>query len=312
MESTIISLEALKPFFAQPSVASKVILKPDDIKLGEGKGSIRRIFEGDVTFDEFEKKALAEYKKYLEDQKEMLSPFWTDPRILRFLQASQFNHELATKWIRGHTEFRKSFPPPVLLTGVEEFLQSGCFYLNGRDRSFRPIIVIVQRRLFQKKIDPDVVIQAFMLLLKAVEDNMFIPGKIENWIIILDLKDSGITNFPLTYVRTLMEHKLNTYRGNLHSTYAVNAGLSVYIPWNILKHFLPENTRRKIMFTKSNIPEKLFESTSRNQIEQQFGGTLPDRMADFWPPKLPEFDMNEANISRLDLDDFLNAKANGR
>jgi hypothetical protein len=79
--------------------------------------------------------------------------------------------------------------------------------------------------------------------------------------------------------------------------YIVNTPSALWIPWRVIKGFLPEHTIRKINFVKEPVAEQLFTHTPRDQIEKQFGGSRQDLVDNFWPPQLPEPNLMEANLT---------------
>jgi len=69
-------------------------------------------------------------------------------------------------------------------------------YISGRDNQYRPIIVI---NLTQVKFDHnsvDAFINALCYALSIAQEYYFVPGKVENWIIMIDTTGCGLLNFP--------------------------------------------------------------------------------------------------------------------
>lgn len=74
-------------------------------------------------------------------------------------------------------------------------------YVYGRDRNFRPIINIRPRiianfnvelsyltHFIQPKIEAEDAITACTFMMEYVRENFFLPGQIENWVIVMDLE----------------------------------------------------------------------------------------------------------------------------
>ena len=80
----------------------------------------------------------------------------------------------------------------------------------------------------------------------------------ENWVILLDLNKIGISALPISILKNLIKYLSSNYRGRMYTTYILNASNSIFIPWNIAKGFLEENTIKKIKFSKSHQNEELF------------------------------------------------------
>ena len=65
------------------------------------------------------------------------------------------------------------------------------FYVCGRDKNFRPILVFNAKRIDMKDFEKS--FKATILVHEAVIKNMFLPGQVESWNIIYDLGNMGVT-----------------------------------------------------------------------------------------------------------------------
>ncbi len=88
----------------------------------------------------------------------------------------------------------------------------------------------------------------FEFILKYI----MLPGQIENWVVLLDLNSIGISSLPLTALKTIMGYLSVNYRSRMFATYVLNTPGSIFVPWNVVKSFLDENTIKKISFSKNN------------------------------------------------------------
>ena len=114
---------------------------------------------------------------------------------------------------------------------------------------------------------------------------MMLSGKIENWVIILNLNKIGVTSLPIHALKEIMGFLSSNFRSRLFVMYIINAPSSIVIPWNIAKSFLEENTVQKINISKSAELKKFFLHVNKNQVESQFGG-FSNNVVQFWPPKV--------------------------
>ena len=79
-----------------------------------------------------------------------------------------------------------------------EILNSGFYNCYGRDHEFKPIL-IVQPYIYQTKLknhSPNDLMRASIFLCEYVKNNLLIPGQIENWNMIVNLKGTSITSIP--------------------------------------------------------------------------------------------------------------------
>jgi hypothetical protein len=73
--------------------------------------------------------------------------------------------------------------------------------LAGRDNYFRPIILISIGNLEKKKRSEkqiDDFIEALTFIFRTTREYMMLPYHIENWIVMIDINNKGVLNFPLS------------------------------------------------------------------------------------------------------------------
>jgi len=75
-------------------------------------------------------------------------------------------------------------------------LNKGFAYVYKRDRAFRPIMYINVNKVKKLKTDVDTLVQLSTYMLQFIITRALIPGKVENWISIVDMKGVGITEIP--------------------------------------------------------------------------------------------------------------------
>lgn len=107
--------------------------------------------------------------------------------------------------------------------------------------------------------------------------NMFLPGQVENWIIIYDLGGMGISEIPMSAIKSTTSKMGDNYGGKLFKMFTVNAPGTIYFTWKVVSAFLDEVTVEKIKISKSNTEKSLFDNIDPSQVEQKYGGTQPNR-----------------------------------
>lgn len=79
---------------------------------------------------------------------------------------------------------------------VIESQDKGIIYIAGRDRKMRPSIVFQCGLIDSKTIK----VQDFLVALNTVfmiaQQYLFYPGHVENWLILIDTNEIGITSLP--------------------------------------------------------------------------------------------------------------------
>ena len=75
------------------------------------------------------------------------------------------------------------------------------------------------------------------------------------------------------------------YRGRMFAAYILNTSSGISFFWKMAQSYLSENTVKKINFSDTAYSDKLFTHTHPSQIEQRFGGAMPNISAGFFPPR---------------------------
>jgi hypothetical protein len=111
--------------------------------------------------------------------------------------------------------------------------------------------------------------------------NMFLPGQIENWIVIYDLGKMGITDIPINACKQIMKTLSSNYGGRLYKLFAVNVPKAGWLTWKLASTVLDDATVDKISLDTDIVIPKLFQLCDKSQVEQKFGGTQPNR-TQYW------------------------------
>jgi len=70
-------------------------------------------------------------------------PSFVERDWLKWIQASFYDADKAAEKLIKHIEWLTAIPPePHLTTQTMRLLQSGCFYIYGRDKFYRPCFVM--------------------------------------------------------------------------------------------------------------------------------------------------------------------------
>lgn len=84
-----------------------------------------------------------------------------------------------------------------------EELNKGYAYVYKRDRKMRPICYINMDKLKRVKTDHETLSNMSTYMTQFVISRALIPGKIENWITIIDFKNIGVTEVPAKLIKAL-------------------------------------------------------------------------------------------------------------
>ena len=76
------------------------------------------------------------------------------------------------------------------------------------------------------------------------------------------------------------------FRGCLFRCFGVNCPWIVRSLWVVAKPMLSEFTLQKILILGANHKEDLLKTISEDCLEEKFGGKLPNKTDNFFPPEL--------------------------
>jgi glutaredoxin len=257
--------------------------------------STRRIFEGGQEFICYEKTKLEEFdneiikfNKISKKKKISFPEYWENYNTMRFLQAAGYNIAKTIEFLIEHFEWRCLNLPPVINDKSMQILNTGFLYLHGRDHKFRPIIHIKPSIItkYQKFFDFEDWNLATIYLLEYTINNLFLPGQIENWDIICDLKDCSVTSLPNDF-KKILGILQNNYRCRLFRMFIINVGSFFNMMWGMIKKIIDSNTEKKIKILKSGNFKEIFEIINPSQIEIKYNGTAENINSYFFPPIFP-------------------------
>mmetsp|Transcript_36075 Transcript_36075/g.32461 ORF Transcript_36075/g.32461 Transcript_36075/m.32461 type:complete len:198 (+) Transcript_36075:455-1048(+) len=134
-----------------------------------------------------------------------------------------------------------------------------------------------------KKDSLDDFTNAMAFILSMVQKYCYVNYHVENWIFIVECKGAGITDFPKTAVKKMIEVTTINYQCNLEKMYIMNPSSTLKLLFDMFKGFLDSDTKSKISMIKEKNRGELKEYIPEDQLEAKYGGKLPDP-TQFWPP----------------------------
>lgn len=262
--------------------------------------TLRRIFEGNVNHTAYERLKVEELhneiEKYNSSKKgktdALIYPTdWKECYTQRFLQATGFNPPKTIEILLSHFSWRRDNMPPKITKKGMEVLNCGFIYFHGRDNRFRPIMTInvsMYLKLCKKFVYEDWECAVVYLLDYAIR-NLLIPGQVENWNLIIDLKDASVMNIP-NDLKKIIKLLQNNFRSRLFINFILNTGKFVSFLWGVVKKMIDPSTERKIKILKEPYLHQMFSFINPNQIEKKYGGKAENITSYFFPPVVPNND----------------------
>merc|ERR1711972_196341 len=171
---------------------------------------------------------------------------------------------------------------PIAEEDVLPDLNKGFIYWHGRDRKCRPCLVIRLERLGEMATDKERAVRTVMFTLEYALRFAMVPGRVENWVVIIDLANVMRTISPLRIgsmaataaaIGTTLE---KVYCGRMVWLKIVNmpGGLA-----RIVDGLIPTEKKDKVSFP-SDAAAELLEQMEPHQLESRYGGTAPDLAPD--------------------------------
>ncbi|KAG5281348.1 hypothetical protein AALO_G00071130 [Alosa alosa] len=218
-------------------------------------------------------------------------PSQSDHFLLRWLRARNFNVQKAEAMLRKHLEFRKHMKVDTITTDwrppevIEKHLSGG---MCGYDREGSPIWYDVIGPVDPKGLLLSASKQDFIkskvrdceMLQKECDLQSEKLGKnIESITMIYDLEGLGMRHLwkPAidTYTEVLTAFEDN-YPEGLKRLFVIKAPKIFPVAYNLVKHFLSEDTQRKIIVLGANWKEVLQRHIDPEELPAVYGGKLTD------------------------------------
>ncbi|XP_006640494.2 SEC14-like lipid binding 8 [Lepisosteus oculatus] len=243
---------------------------------------------GDLSSKQAE--ALAQFRENIQDILPKL-PAQHDHFLLRWLRARNFNVQKAEAMLRKHVEFRKHMKADTITTDwqppevIERYLSGG---MCGYDSEGSPIWYDVIGPVDPKGLLLSASKQDFLkskvrdceLLQKECQLQTEKMGKnVESITMIYDCEGLGLKHLwkpaieAYGEVLTMFE---DNYPEGLKRLFVIKAPKLFPVAYNLIKHFLSEDTRRKIVVLGANWQEVLRKHIDPDQLPACYGGNLTD------------------------------------
>ncbi|CAD8063213.1 unnamed protein product [Paramecium primaurelia] len=278
-QQVVLNFDYLRP---TQNLVDAIVHDAQYIKRKERSKSQRRIWEN-VPYDAYEKEKMADFMKIVTKNKIALPQNWTDSDTLKMVYCGKFKDKNYLKVLQSHLAWRaipNNFQPTDLNIA---FLQKGIVYTYGRDKQQRPIIIMNLELVNLKQFNEEVYINALSYYFGIIKKNCFVPGKIENWVFIMDTKKLGLSKFPFKAIQIATKTMQVNFCGCLDKLYLLNPSSSLSFSWKMVSAVADADTMEKVQMLKPNEYVKITERIAANQLEEQFGGTSPN-LTKFWPP----------------------------
>ncbi|XP_068613353.1 SEC14-like protein 2 [Brachionichthys hirsutus] len=214
-----------------------------------------------------------------------------DFMLLIWLRARNFNVQKSEAMLRTHLEFRKQMKVDTLVSEwrppevIEKYLCGG---MCGYDREGSPIwydiigpldpkgllLSASKQDLVKSKIRDCEVLQK-----ECVLQSQKLGRNVESVTMIYDVEGLGLKHLWKPAMETygeILQMFEDHYPGRMKRLFVIKAPKLYSVAYNLVKHFLCENTRQKIHILGANWQEVLLKHIDAEQLPAMYGGKRTD------------------------------------
>ena len=286
-------------YFFIPNLENQMIYYPSN-----PKRSLRLIFDKKDKEDYLphEKEYFTGFQKYFSENRIDLPEDWNESETRKCIQASNFDYKKTLEKMKACINYEV---PIKNYNDIKEILSSGLIYMHGLDCNYRPIICIIVSR-FVKIMDLYPIenfIFAIYFFINYLIKHIFIPGQVENWVMIADLSNVSFWK-PPTKILKIFNFLQNKYLCRLSSLYIYGMNYILSMCWKIVKKLIDERTAQKFNFIsgQDDINNLVLSKIHPSQLEKKFGGEADDvgEELDF-PFILPsnDYQIDDRNVDQI-------------
>ncbi|EAR86555.2 CRAL TRIO domain protein (macronuclear) [Tetrahymena thermophila SB210] len=272
------------PSYLRPP-ADYVNIKHEDkyILHGEGKKAGRKIYHN-TQFSAFEQQGIAQFKQVLEKDQEIKLPSdWTDVDNLKMCYSARFDMQKCIKQTKEHIAWRNDVDMHTIDEESKKLLESGFVYLLGRDKQYRPVVVLDCTKINVKKQGEKNVMRALCVLQDMIKKYMFVNYHIENWVFIIDTGGMGLFDLPINALKMIIGAMSINYCACMDKVFILNPSFGLNASWSVVSAMMDHESAEKITMLKKDKYPKILEKIPAEMLEQKFGGKVPN-VTQFWPP----------------------------
>ncbi|CXI65134.1 Sec14 protein, putative [Plasmodium berghei] len=256
------------------------LFEPCEEDIYDKNNNLRYIFHNTFIRTE-EEIMISEFKKYCKNKCLKINKSFFENECLRYLYSAQFDFSKAFDLIKNNYEFRLSDILPINERDIIEYINKGIMYWHGRDKKCRPIIII--NLLNIELLDIQKLTNLFFFCFEFFLKYLCIPGKVENYISLIDCSGISISKFPMSTFMRLLEIMNSKYRCRLFRMYIIDAPKIFKSFGKSFLNFAPSYMTKKLKILDGNYSSYLREEILETQLEKKYGGIQENKDNAYYP-----------------------------
>jgi len=207
----------------------------------------------------------------------------------RFLSRARGDAHKAIKLMKDTQEWRAQYfkDGPLDDKELAPDIGHGVIYFSGRDKNYRPVIIVRGKRIPEKWIKEkrtDLLIRVLVFCMEYMIRYMLIPGKVENLNVIFDFKGVSIGFSDIARLKEVYRVMSHHYLGRVFKFYICNLSPGLKTLTSMATALLTDRQKQKLCFL-DNVLE-LRQDFALHQLEEDLGGSRPLETK-FYPFNLP-------------------------
>ncbi|CAN1317914.1 Phosphatidylinositol transfer protein 3 [Linum perenne] len=203
-----------------------------------------------------------------------------DGMLRRFLRARDMDVEKASTMFLKYLKWKHSFLPngtsSITTSDISTDISHNKVFLQGTDRTGRPICVAFGGRHFQNKLSGGVdewkryVVFVIEKLCSSMEEGQ------EKFMAIGDLEGWGYANSDIRGYLAALHILQDYYPERLGKLFIVHVPYVFMAVWKVIYPFIDSNTKKKIVFVDNKkLKSTLLEDIDESQLPEIYGGKMP-------------------------------------
>ncbi|XP_059642525.1 uncharacterized protein LOC132284422 [Cornus florida] len=240
----------------------------------EGDEEAKKVMEYSNEINEEEQNKVRLMRAFVESQ-DPSSKEVDDLMIRRFLRARDLDIEKASSMFLKYIKWKQTFVPDGSISAAQisnEIAQNKMF-MQGLDKSGRPITVVFGGRHFHKKGGLDEFKRFVVFALDKLCSSM--PRGQEKFVVIGDLEGWGYSNSDIRAYLGALSILQDYYPERLGKLFIVHVPYIFMTVWKVVYPFIDNKTKKKIIFVENKkLKSTLLEDIDESQIPEIYGGKL--------------------------------------
>ena len=159
----------------------------------------------------------------------------TDEEILRNLNCRKWDNQKAFDSMKFKVDYQKEKFPIKFTDNMFNLMNCGGLYIYGRDKNLRPIVICDIKKLMENKdlfgSNSSDLINVCLFMLEWMETFMFVEGRVENFLLIVDCKGIGVFSAPYLIFKQVMNVIQEYAKGKIKATFCLNTEVGFGMIW---------------------------------------------------------------------------------